>query len=62
MLLNRKNHCSKSSVGVAVAVLAAAHIAAGVLLCKGMCCHSSSLGQMAKKAKRNVWSVVREIF
>ncbi len=59
-MLNRKNHCNKTSLSTAIVVIAAAHIAAGVILCKGMC-HHSTLEQMAKKAKRTVVGLVREI-
>lgn len=61
LMLNRKNHCNKATVGTAIAVIAAAHVAAGILLCKGMCRHSTSLQQMAKRAKRTVVGLIREI-
>ncbi len=60
LMLNRKSHCGKVSLGTAIAVIAAAHIAAGVILCKGTC-HHVTLQQMAKKAKRTVVGLVREI-
>ncbi len=58
LMLNRKKRCS-ASVGIAVAVLAAAHIAAGVLLCKNAC-HHTTLPKIAKKAKRTMVGLVRE--
>lgn len=62
LMLNRNNHGSKVSVGVAVAVLAAAHVAAGVILCKGFC-HPSGRGlpRLVKRAGRTVKTFVREI-
>ena len=60
LMLNRKNHCGKGSLGTAVAVIAVAHIAAGVILCKGACHSSISLQKMAKRAKRTVVGLVRE--
>ncbi|MBO5214494.1 MAG: hypothetical protein J6B86_06965 [Clostridia bacterium] len=61
LTLNRKNHCGKISVGAAVAVIAAAHIAAGVILCKGACHPAHSLQRMVKRAKRTVVGLIREI-
>ncbi len=61
LMLNRKSHCGKISLGTAVVVIAAAHIAAGVILCKNSCHHSPSLQQMAKRAKRTVVGLIREI-
>ncbi len=59
LMLHRKKHGS-TSIGIAVAVIAAAHIAAGVLLCKGSCHHSVTLPKIAKRAKRTVVGLVRE--
>lgn len=60
LLLNRKNHCAKTSVGIAVGVIIASHIAAGILLCKN-CHHSMTIPKMVKRAKRSVMGLVREI-
>ena len=62
MFLNRKSSCEKVSAGVAVAVLVCAHLAAGALLCRGMCHRGSSLERMMKRAKRSVTGFVREIW
>ncbi|MBO5248784.1 MAG: hypothetical protein J6B54_05830 [Clostridia bacterium] len=59
LMLNRKNHC-KGTLGTAIVVIAAAHIAAGILLCKGTCQPTSSLQKMAKRAKRTVMGLIRE--
>ncbi len=61
LMLHRKNHCNKATLGTAIVVIAAAHVAAGIILCKGMCHRSTSLKQMAKKAKRTVVGLIREI-
>lgn len=61
LMLNRKNHGSKVSVGVAVAVLAAAHVAAGVILCKGICHPAGTGSRLVKRVGRTVKNLVREI-
>ena len=59
LMLNRKRDHMKKTLGISLVVLAAAHVAAGILLCAGPRC--SSLERMAKKAKRTVTGFVREI-
>ena len=59
LTLNRKKHC-EPSVGIAITVLAVAHIAAGVLLCKNACHTKSTFPKVVKKAKRTVVGLVRE--
>ena len=60
LLLNRKNHCAKASVGIALGVIVASHIAAEILLCKG-CSHSMTVPRMVKRAKRSVVGLLHEI-
>ena len=62
MFLNRKTSCTKTSTGIAVAALVCAHLAAGVLLCQGVCHRGSPLERMMKKAKRSVTGFVRELW
>ena len=57
--INRKKHCS-TTVGIAVAALAVAHVAAGIILYKNACHHRTTLPRIAKKAKRTVVGLVRE--
>ena len=59
LMLNRKRSQIKKTLGISLAVLAVAHVAAGVLLCASSRC--SSLERMAKKAKRTVTGFVREM-
>ena len=59
IMLNRKKHCGKT-VGIAVAVLVAAHVAAGVILYQNACHHRTTLPRIAKKAKRTMVGLVRE--
>ena len=59
LILNRKRDRVKKAVGISVAVLLAAHAAVGLALCKKSC--RASLERMAKKAKRTVVGLVREL-
>lgn len=61
-MLNRKKDCMKKTVGIALAVLIGAHLAAGALICaQARQNRAHSIGGMVKKAKRTVVGLVREI-
>ncbi|MBO5221393.1 MAG: hypothetical protein J6C26_03680 [Clostridia bacterium] len=61
LLMHRNKSCAAKTVCISVGVLLAAHIAAGVILCKGMP-KQSRLCRMMKKAKRTAVGFVKEIF
>ena len=60
LMLNRKKAQIKKTVGISVAILLAAHLAAGVLLCAGMP-KESKWQKTMKNAKRTVVGLVKEI-
>lgn len=60
-MMHRNKGKAAKTVCVSVAILVAAHIAAGILLCKGMP-KRSPFGRMVKKVKRTASGLVREWF
>lgn len=58
-LMTRKKGKMGKAVGISVAVLVAAHLAVGVLLCKNAP-RRSRIGRTVKKAGRTVKGFVRE--
>lgn len=59
-MLNRKKNKWKKVVGITLGAVVAAHVVAGVLLCTGIP-HCDSWNRMARKAKRTVVGLVREL-
>ena len=60
LMLDRKKAQIKKTVGLSVAILLAAHLAAGILLCVGMP-KESKWQKTMKNAKRTVVGLVKEI-
>jgi len=59
-MMKRSKGKMTKTVCASVAVLVAAHLAAGILLCKAAP-RRSGFGRMVKKAKRTVKGLVREV-